>query len=184
MRKTLILVLILLAFPAAKMVYGQVKIAYVDSDVIIKQLPEAQEVQKKLEDLQKQYLDTVTTKENDLKTKAEDFKTRYADAQKQLEAGTLTQDQVKELESQLGEMQVEIQKDEQDLYDYKQQVQQILLGTQNDLFKPVKDKIIKVIGEVAKDLKYNLVLDKAGETVLYGDKDMDITFKVLDKLNK
>lgn len=184
MRKTLILVLVLLAFPAVNVIHSQVKIAYVDSDVIIKQLPEAQEVQKKLEDLQKQYLDTVTTRENDLKTKAGDFKTKYADAQKQLEAGTLTQDQVKELESQLGEMQVEIQKDEQDLYDYKQQVQQTLLGTQNDLFKPVKEKIIKVIGEVAKDLKYNLVLDKAGETVLYGDKDMDITFKVLDRLNK
>lgn len=184
MRKTLIVVMVLLIIPVFNLIYGQTKIAYVDSDVIIKQLPEAQEVQKQLEDLQKQYLDTVTTKENDLKTKAEDFKTKYADAQKQLEAGTLTQDQVKELESQLGELQFEIQKDEQDLYDYKQQVQQILVSTQNELFKPVKDKIIKVIGDVAKDLKYNLVLDKAGETVLYGDKKMDITFKVLDRLNK
>lgn len=184
MRKTLILVLILLIVPALNLVYGQNKIAYVDSEVIIKQLPEAQEVQKKLEDLQKQYLDTVNTKQSDLKTKADDFKTQYADAQKQLEAGTLTQDQVKELESKLGEMQVEIQKQEQDLYDYKQQIQQTLVSTQGDLFKPVKEKIIKVIGEVAKELKYNLVLDKAGETLLYGDKEMDITFKVLDRLNK
>jgi len=184
LRKTLILVLILLIVPALNLVYGQNKIAYVDSEVIIKQLPEAQEVQKKLEDLQKQYLDTVNTKQSDLKTKADDFKTQYADAQKQLEAGTLTQDQVKELESKLGEMQVEIQKQEQDLYDYKQQIQQTLVSTQGDLFKPVKEKIIKVIGEVAKELKYNLVLDKAGETLLYGDKEMDITFKVLDRLNK
>jgi outer membrane protein len=184
LRKTLILVLILFIVPALNLVYGQTKIAYVDSDVIIKQLPEAQEVQKKLEDLQKQYLDTVNTKESDLKTKADDFKTQYADAQKQLEAGQLTPDQVKELESKLGEMQVEIQKQEQDLYDYKQQVQQTLVSTQSDLFKPVKDKIIKIIGDVAKELKYNLVLDKAGETLLYGDKEMDITFKVLDRLNK
>ena len=184
MRKTLILVLVLLIIPALNLVYSQTKIAYVDSDIIIKQLPEAQEVQKKLEEMQKQYLDTVNTKESDLKTKADDFKTQYADAQKQLEAGTLNQDQIKELESKLGEMQVEIQKQESDLYDYKQQVQQILVSTQGDLFKPVKDKIIKIIGEVAKELKYNLVLDKAGESVLYGDKEMDITFKVLDRLNK
>ncbi len=183
MRKTLILaVLLLFSAPAFNYCSAQSKIAYVDSDVIIKQLPEAQEVQKKLEDLQKQYLDTVNTRESDLKTKADDFKTKYADAQKQLEAGKLTEDQVKQLESDLGSMQVDIQKQEQDLYDYKQQVQQILVSTQADLFKPVKEKIIKVIGDVAKELKYNLVLDKTGDAVLYGDKEMDITFKVLDKL--
>jgi outer membrane protein len=183
LRKTLILAaVILFSLPAFNYTGAQTKIAYVDSDIIIKQLPEAQEVQKKLEDLQKQYLDTVNSKEADLKTKADDFKTKYADAQKQLEAGKLTEDQVKQLESDLGAMQVEIQKDEQDLYDYKQQVQQTLVSTQQDLFKPVKEKIITVIGQVAKELKYNLVLDKAGETLLYGDKEMDITFKVLDKL--
>lgn len=183
MRKTLILAVVLLfSAPVFNFCSAQTKIAYVDSDVIIKQLPEAQEVQKKLEELQKQYLDTVNTKETALKTKADDFKTKYADAQKQLEAGKLTEDQVKQLESELGSMQVEIQKDEQDLNDYKQQIQQTLMSTQQELFKPVKEKIIKVIGDVAKELKYNLVLDKQGETVLYGDKEMDITFKVLDKL--
>lgn len=183
MRNTFIpAVLLLFLAQAFNFSSAQTKIAYVDSDIIIKQLPEAQEVQKKLEELQKQYLDTVNAKEAALKTKADDFKTKYADAQKQLEAGKLTEDQVKQLESELGSMQVEIQKDEQDLNDYKQQVQQTLVSTQQELFKPVKDKIIKVIGDVAKELKYNLVLDKQGETLLYGDKEMDITFKVLDKL--
>lgn len=183
MRKIYISAVLLLFFALAfNSSNAQTKIAYVDSDVIIKQLPEAQEVQKKLEELQKQYLDTVNTKDAALKTKADDFKTKYADAQKQLEAGKLTEDQVKQLESELGSLQVEIQKDEQDLNDYKQYVQQTLMSTTQELFKPVKEKIIKVIGDVAKDLKYNLVLDKQGETLLYGDKEMDITFKVLDKL--
>jgi outer membrane protein len=182
LRKTLILAIAFLFASALNLSFAQVKVGYVDSEVIIKQLPEAQEVQKKLEDLQKQYLDTITAKESDLKIKADAFKTKYEDAQRQAEAGTLNADQLKALETELGALQVEIQKEEQDFYEYKQQVQQILINTQAELFKPVKEKIITVIGLVAKELKYNFVLDKAGETLLYGDKEMDLTFKVLDKL--
>lgn len=182
MRKTLIIVIACLLASVFNVSIAQVKVAYVDSEVIIKQLPEAQEVQKKLEDLQKQYLDTITNAENSLKAKADAFKTKYEDAQKQAESGTLTPDQLKALESELGTMQVEIQREEQELYEYKQGVQQVLLNKQAELFKPVKDKIITVIGLVAKELKYNFVLDKAGDILLYGDKEMDLTFKVLDKL--
>ena len=182
MRKTLIIAIVCFFASALNLSLAQVKVAYVDSEVIIKQLPEAQEVQKKLEDLQKQYVDTITAKETSLKSKADAFKVKYEDAQKLAEAGTLTPDQLKALETELGALQVDIQKDEQELYEYKQEVQQVLMNTQAELFKPVKKKIIDVIEQVAKELKYNFVLDKAGETVLYGDKEMDLTFKVLDKL--
>jgi Skp family chaperone for outer membrane proteins len=53
---------------------------------------------------------------------------------------------------------------------------------QLELFKPVKEKITKSIETLAKELKYNIVLDKASDALIYGDKDIDITFKVLDKL--
>jgi outer membrane protein len=182
LRKTLIITIAFIFAAALNFSFAQVKVAYVDSEVIIKQLPEAQEVSKQLEALQKQYVDTISAKEGDLKLKADAFKTKYEDAQKQAESGTLTPDQLKTLESELGAMQVEIQRDEQELYEYKQGVQQILINTQGELFKPVKEKIIKVIEQVAKELKYNFVLDKAGEMLLYGDKEMDLTFKVLDKL--
>ena len=43
-------------------------------------------------------------------------------------------------------------------------------------------KITKAIENVAKDLKINFVFDKADGTLIYGDKEYDITFKVLDKL--
>ncbi|MCC6866107.1 MAG: OmpH family outer membrane protein [Ignavibacteria bacterium] len=161
---------------------AQVKIAFVDSEVIIGQLPEAQDVKKKLEDMQKLYVDTITIKENDIKTKADAFKTKYEDAQKQIEAGQLTPDQIKSLESELGLMQEEVQAMDQELSLYKQNVQKTLYDAQVELFKPVKDKITNTIEILAKELKYNLVLDKASDALIYGDKDIDITFKVLDKL--
>jgi outer membrane protein len=163
-------------------VSAQVKVAFVDSDVILKQLPEAQELQKKLEDLQKLYIDTLTTKEKELKDKAASFKTKYEEAQKQVEAGTLKPDEIKALETELANLQVEIQKMEQEYNEYKQSSSETLLKTQSELFKPLKEKIVKVISDVAKELKYNYVLDKASDALIFGDKEFDITFKVLDKL--
>ena len=161
---------------------SQVKIAFVDSEVIIAQLPEAQEVKKKLEELQKQYVDTITVKENDIKAKADAFKAKYEDAQKQIEAGKLNADQIKALEGELGMMQEEVQALDQELSIYKQNVQKNLYDVQLELFKPVKEKITKAIENLAKELKYNMVLDKASDALIYGDKEIDITFKVLDKL--
>ncbi|HAX50265.1 MAG TPA: hypothetical protein DCX92_14885, partial [Bacteroidetes bacterium] len=98
------------------------------------------------------------------------------------EAGQLTADQIKSLEGELGMMQEEVQAMDQDLSAYKQNVQKSLYDVQLELFKPVKEKITKAIETLAKELKYNIVLDKASDALIYGDKDIDITFKVLDKL--
>ncbi len=179
--KNILIALFLFAVVAAS-ASSQVKIAFVDSEVIIAQLPEAQEVKKKLEDLQKLYIDTITTKENDIKTKADAFKAKYEDAQKQIEAGKLNADQIKSLESELGLMQEEVQAMDQELSLYKQNIQKQLYDVQVELFKPVKEKITKSIETIAKELKYNIVLDKASDALIYGDKEIDITFKVLDKL--
>lgn len=180
--KTRLIAAAAISFIACSTAFSQLKIAFVDSDAIIKQLPEAQAVQKQIEDLQKLYIDTLTAKENEYKTKAEALKTKYEDAQKQVQAGNLTPEQVKALDAEITQMQTELQKLEQDYAEYKQQVQEILLKTQAELFKPVKEKITKVIETLAKELKYSYVLDRAGDTVLYGDKELDITFKVLDRL--
>lgn len=179
--KNILIALFMIAVVAAS-ASSQVKIAFVDSEVIIAQLPEAQDVKKKLEELQKQYVDTITVKENDIKAKADAFKAKYEDAQKQIEAGKLNADQIKALEGELGMMQEEVQALDQDLSIYKQNVQKNLYDVQLELFKPVKEKITKAIENLAKELKYNMVLDKASDALIYGDKEIDITFKVLDKL--
>lgn len=179
--KNILIALFLFAVVAAP-ASSQVKIAFVDSEVIIAQLPEAQEVKTKLEELQKLYIDTITVKENDIKSKADAFKSKYEDAQKQIEAGKLNADQIKALEGELGMMQEEVQALDQELSTYKQGIQKTLYDVQLELFKPVKEKITKSIETLAKELKYNIVLDKASDALIYGDKDIDITFKVLDKL--
>lgn len=162
---------------------AQIKVGFVDSETILKQLPEAQKVQSELEVLQKQYLDTVQAKESDLKSKAETFKSKYDDAQKQVESGSIkSEGEMKALQQEISGLQQEIQTLGEGLDLYKQTIQNTLLQRQAELFKPVKEKVTKTIEEVAKSMKINFVFDKADGTLLYGDKEFDITFKVLDKL--
>lgn len=160
------------------------RIAYVDSDIIVKQLPETEVVKKQIDDIQKQYVDTITAVEADIKTKLDAYKTKYEDAQTKVKEGKLTPDQITALEAELGNMQTEIQKLDQGLAEYKQNVQQVLVAKQQELFKPINDKVTKKIEEVAKELKYNFIFDKAGGLLIYGDKDYDLTYKVMEKLNK
>lgn len=162
---------------------AQVKLGFVDSEVILKQLPEAKAIETEMEALQKQYLDTVQAKEDELKTKAENFKSKYEDAQNKVQSGQITSDtEIKALEEEMGGLQSELQALSEGLEGYKSKVQNALLLKQSELFKPVKDKITKTIEDVAKSMKINFVFDKADGSLLFGDKEFDITFKVLDKL--
>ena len=163
--------------------YSQTKVAYVDSEVILKQLPESQKIQKDMEALQKVYLDTITVKENNLRAMADNFKAKYEDAQKKVESGQVKGEaELKALNDEIQNLQKEIQTEGEALDVYKQKIQNELLNKQQELFKPVRDKVTKAIEDIAKEMKYNFVFDKANGSLIYGDKESDITFKVLDKL--
>ncbi len=163
--------------------FAQIKIGYVDSEIILKQLPEAKRVQNDLEAMQKLYVDTVQVKETEIKTRAEAFKVRYDDAQKKVESGAIKSDaELKALNEEISGMQKDIQTLSEALDVYKQRIQNDLVARQGELFKPIRDKVSATIETVAKELKYNFVFDKAAGSMLYGEKESDITFKVLDKL--
>jgi len=182
LKKLIVILFLILVSGVWHITNAQAKVAFIDSDVIINQLPETAVIKKNLEDLQKLYVDTITAAEGEIKTKADVFKAKYEDAQKQMETGKLTQDQIKALETELGAMQEEVQKLDQQLTQYKQTVQYAIIDEKEKLMKPVREKVFKAVEDLAKELKYNIVLDKASGALIYGDKDIDITFKVLDKL--
>jgi outer membrane protein len=165
--------------------FAQLKLGYVDSEVIIKQLPEYKKITDELESLQKTYLDTIGMKDKEIKDKAATFKSKYEDAQKKIESGEIKSDaEIKALNEEMNILQKELQTLDDGLTTYKQTVRDALVARQSELFKPVKDRIIKAIEDLSKEQKYNFVFDKAEGigVVLYGDKDLDLTFKVLDKL--
>lgn len=182
--KVLFLTLVIIFFCISQHSYAQqLKIGYVDSEIILKQLPESKKVTDELEGLQKLYLDTIQVKEKDLKEKAEIFKKRYEEAQSQVESGQIKSEaDLKKLNQEIGDLQKELQTLDEALALYKEKIKNDLLQKQSELFKPIKEKVTKAIEDIAKSMKLNFVFDKADGTLIYGDKEFDITFKVLDKL--
>ncbi len=85
-------------------------------------------------------------------------------------------------------------KAQQEIYDMDQKLRDYKTGKlgsdgelakkQEQILNPIKDKILKAIEKVAKDLKYSFVFDQT-ETVrvmLYGESSADLTYKVIDRL--
>jgi outer membrane protein len=58
-----------------------------------------------------------------------------------------------------------------------------LFQKQNELMKPVQDKIFKSIQDVAKEEGYDYVFDKSGElSLMYTNEKYDLTTLVLEKV--
>lgn len=147
------------------------KIGYVDSQVILNQMPEAIKAQGDLDALTNAWtahLDSMTM----------DYQKGLADYQKK--SSTLKDKEKLALQQKLVSQ-------EQAIIDYRKA--KFTQGTgeiykkQDSIFTPVKNKIYKAIKEVAKQEKMKFVFDKAGGAVLlFEDPEYDITYKVLDKL--
>ena len=148
------------------------KIGYVNSQLILAQMPEVQAVQRKLEALQKTWSDSINLMSQQLQDKADSF-------QKQ---STMMTDQAKQ------QAQQDLQNLQQQIYQYRQD--KVGQGGEYDqdrakLMKPIRDKVVSVIERVAKDKHMQFVLDKNDDlaVILYADKDLDVTYDVLKILN-
>ena len=149
------------------------KLGYVDSQTILTQLPESIKAQGDLDALTNKWtaqLDSMT----------QSYQGALANYQKQ--ANTMPDD--KKLAAQQN-----LIAQEQSLIDFRRQ--KFGQGTgeiykkQEELFNPVKEKIYKAIGDVAKREAMQFVFDKSGDIVLlYADSAFDITYQVLDLLRR
>lgn len=171
--KSYILVLAFLVIGFTSSAQTQVKIGYVDSEVILTQFSESIKAQGDL--------DALTNK---LSAKLDSMTLAYqqsiADYQKQAE----TMNEAKKTESQQR-----IVKMEQDIMEFRRA--KFTQGTgevykkQEELFAPIKAKIYASIEKVAKGENMQFVFDKSGDIILlYADSAFDITFKVLDSLKR
>ena len=149
------------------------KLGYVDSQVILTQFPEAIKAQGDL--------DALTNKwSNQLDSMTQSYQGALNDYKKQ--ENTMPED--KKLTAQQAIIQ-----QEQSIRDFQKQkfAQQTgeIYKRQDAIFSPVKKKIYAAIAQVAKEEDMQFVFDKSGDIILlYADSAFDITYKVLDKLNR
>lgn len=149
------------------------KLGYVDSQVILTQLPEAIKAQGDLEALTNKW-----TAQADSMTK--DLQDQYADYQKQ--QGTMKDDKKKQTEQTIVAKQQEIEAFKRQKF---AQGQGDIYKENEKIFAPIKEKIYKAISEVAKKEGMQFVFDKTGDVILlYADSSFDVTYQVLDLLKR
>jgi outer membrane protein len=150
--------------------FAQLKIGYVDSNTIMDNLPDAQDARQKLDVLVKDWQAELNKKEAEWKAKYDDYEKRKL----------IMTDQTR------SEMETELMNMEKDISDYREKkfgTNGELFQKQDELMKPVQNKIFNAIQEIAQDEDLDFVFDRSGDVMLlYAKEQYDITNKVLDKL--
>ncbi|HOI30658.1 MAG TPA: OmpH family outer membrane protein [Melioribacteraceae bacterium] len=175
MKKTIFVLLLISAVSVFAQTQQPVnlKVGYVDSEIIMTQFSEAIKAKSDLEGFVAKW-----RKEAD--SMGTVLQNAYADYQKQ--ASTMKPEQQREAQTKIVEKEQELQKYRDQKFG---QPNGEYFVRQESLLAPVKEKIFKAIDEIAKEENMHYVLDKAGEVVvLYADSQFDITFKVLDRLKR
>jgi outer membrane protein len=166
MKRFLLLFVLTLSLP----LFSQVKVGYVDSETIMRQLPEAQEAQRKIDALVQQWQAELQKMKDEWKSKYDEYERRKLiltdEARAQMER------ELSELDRKIAEFQMQKFGPDGELY-----------RKQDELIKPVQSKIFNAIKEVALEEGFDFVFDKSGEILLlYANEKYDLTQKVLNKL--
>ena len=150
-----------------------IKIGYVDSEVILAQYPEAIKAKSDLDGLVAKWRKDLDSMKTEIQKISEDY---------QKQAKTMKPEDVQKAEAKYGE---KVQK-AQAYQDQKfNQPNGEYFVKQDQMMKPIKEKIFKAIDEVSKEEAMQFVFDKAGDVVLLkADPQFDITYKVLDLLKR
>lgn len=166
--KRIILVLVLVLAAAAA--HAQSKIGHINSEAIMQALPEAIDAQKSLDALVAQW-------EAELQKMQAEWKRKFDDYDKKK---LILTDQVRaDAEKELREL-------DQAIADYRTRKfgqNGELFQKQNEVMKPIQNKIFKVLEEIARDDGYDYIFDRSGEILLlYANDKRDLTSLVIQRM--
>ena len=138
--------------------FSQSKVAHIDSQSLISQMPEVKEAQAQIEKLQKTYQTEIEASMKEYQTK---LQTYSADAQNQTEVTNQAR-------------QKELQGMEQNIQQYQQTAAQDIQQKQQDLLRPLIEKARAAIQKVAKAQGFDYVIDATpgGALILFDGKDL------------
>jgi outer membrane protein len=149
---------------------SQAKIGYIDSDAIMKRLPEAQDAQKKLDGMVAEWKTQLAKLEDEWKQKYDQYEKKKL---------VMTEQRRADAERDLQTLDRKIA----DFRNQKFGQSGELFQKQNDLMKPIQDRIFNVLQAIAQEDNYDYVFDKSGQIlILYAKEQYDLTNRVLDKL--
>jgi outer membrane protein len=150
--------------------HAQLKIGYVDSEAIMKNLPDAQDAQKRIDTQISEWEKELKEMQNEWKERFDDYEKRKLIMGNQKKA---------EVEKELVSLEDKID----DFRQSKFGVNGELYKKQEEFMKPIQNQVFTAIEEVALDKELDFVFDRSGDLIfLYAKEEYDITADVLNKL--
>lgn len=173
MKKLLLLTAVALAVVAIG-ASAQVKIAYVNSATILRELPEAQVAQKELESQVKVWQDELEKMGRQLQDDLEDYQKKQALLDPATKAAR---------EKSLQDLQARAREYQAAKFDTRDGE---AVKLREKKLQPIQDKVLKTIETVAREEGFAFVFDKITDAtiLLYADVKYDLTFKVIDRLKR
>jgi outer membrane protein len=160
------LLLVLSIFFGTSFAFSQ-KTAYIDSDFILKQIPEYQEAKEKLDKLAERWTKEIEERYEVLKMKKENF--AREEVLLPAEERKLRQEEIAKLEAEAIEMQ-----------SMRFGVSGDYFTKRKELIKPIQDRIYESMQKIATKRNYQFVFDKSNQSnLVYADPKMDISDEIL-----
>jgi outer membrane protein len=149
---------------------AQAKIGWFNSAAIMEKLPEAQDAQHQIDNLIADWQEELAKMQNDWQKRYEEYQAKKLIMTDQLRA---------QEEKDLQEMDRKIIEYRNKKFGQNGE----LFAKQNELMKPVQNKIFKVLEDLAKEEEYDYIFDKSGDVLLmYTSEKYDLTTVVFERL--
>jgi len=146
------------------------KYAYIDSDYILKNMPEYNEAKEKLDKLADRWTKEIEERYEVLKGKKENF--AREEVLLPTEEKEKRQEEIKKMETEAMQMQKLRFGVEGDYFQKRQ-----------ELIKPIQDKVYDAMQTVASKRSYIFVFDKANQSnLVYADSKYDLSDDILKEL--
>lgn len=168
--KTKLLILLFGVIGLFSVTQAQAKIGYVDSDAIMEQLQDALDARQQLDALIQEWQGELSRLEREWKTKFDEYDKKKL---------VLTEQQRVDIESELVKM-------EQKITEYREKkfgTNGELFQKQDELMKPVQNKVYTAVQKVAKSEDFDFIFDRSsGVMMLFAKEKFDVTNLVLKEL--
>ena len=149
-----------------------VKIGYIDTEYILENLPEYNQVSERLEEKAAGWKKEI------------DDRTRKIDQKKE----ALNSERILLTDEMIDEIEEEITLDEEELSEYQQKrfgPRGDLIIQKQQLIQPIQDQIFNAIRELAESKNYDFIFDKSADIVmLYSDKRFDVSEQILRTISR
>lgn len=164
MKNLITAALVLLALP----VLADSKIGYVDVQKAIQTTSAGRKAKDQLDGEFKKRKDVLDKKKADIEKMGQDLEKKKAVLSEEVfnKKQVELQEEMMKFQKSVAENQLEIQKKQQELVD------------------PIVEKLKRIIEKVAKAEKYTMVIEKNPQSVLFAQKDADLTDEVIKDFEK